>query len=89
MILLKIITFANSFGKICDKFNIDYSKVLLAYSLENVAETSYLKYSKEFKGFGGMCLPKDVKALASLAAAENIDVNLFKFILQENKKFHE
>ena len=83
------VTFANSFGKICDKFNIDYSKVLLAYSLENVAETSYLKYSKEFKGFGGMCLPKDVKALASLADAENIDVNLFKFILQENKKFHE
>ena len=81
------ITFANSFGKICDKYNVDYSKVLLAFALENVAETSYLRYNKEFKGFGGMCLPKDVRALSKLVEKENINVDLFKFILQENEKF--
>ena len=81
------VTFANSFGKICDKFNIDYESVLLAYQLENVAETSYLRYNNELKGFGGMCLPKDVKALAKLVEKEEIDVNLFDFILKENKKF--
>ena len=81
------ITFANSFGKICDEFKVDYSTVLKAYELENVKETSYLKYSKELRGFGGMCLPKDVQALSKLVEKENIDVNLFKLILEENEKF--
>lgn len=81
------ITFANSFGKICDKFNIDYEHVMLAYNLENVAETSYLRYNSKFKGFGGMCLPKDVKALAKLVEDQKVDVGLFDFILNENKKF--
>jgi len=81
------ITFANSFGKICDKFNVDYDKVLLAYALESVAETAYLRYSKEFRGFGGMCLPKDVNALSCLVKNKNINVDLFKFIIDENKKF--
>ena len=81
------ITFANSFGKICDEFDIDYNSVLKAFELENVKETSYLKYSDELRGFGGMCLPKDVKALSKLVENKDIDVNLFKFILDENEKF--
>ena len=81
------ITFANSFGKICDEFDIDYNSVLKAFELENVKETSYLKYSDELRGFGGMCLPKDVQALSKLVENKNIDVNLFKFILDENEKF--
>mgnify|MGYP003135718522 FL=1 len=81
------ITFANSFGKICDKFDVDYSSVLKAFELENVKETSYLKYSKDLGGFGGMCLPKDVQALSKLVDNEGIEVDLFKFILEENEKF--
>jgi len=81
------ITFANSFGKICDEFDIDYNSVLKAFELENVKETSYLKYSNELRGFGGMCLPKDVQALSKLVENKDIDVNLFKFILDENEKF--
>tara|TARA_R100000322_G_C5417778_1_gene185493 strand:- start:386 stop:1156 length:771 start_codon:yes stop_codon:yes gene_type:complete len=81
------ITFANSFGKICDEFDIDYNSVLKAFELENVKETSYLKYSDELRGFGGMCLPKDVQALSKLVENKDIDVNLFKFILDENEKF--
>ena len=34
-----------------------------------------------------MCLPKDVQALSKLVEKEDIDVNLFKFILEENEKF--
>ena len=81
------ITFANSFGKICDEFDIDYNSVLKAFELENVKETSYLKYSDELRGVGGMCLPKDVQALSKLVENKDIDVNLFKFILDENEKF--
>ena len=81
------ITFANSFGKICDEFDIDYNSVLKAFELENVKETSYLIYSDELRGFVGMCLPKDVQALSKLVENKDIDVNLFKFILDENEKF--
>ena len=77
--------FANSFGKLCDKYNVDYNNVLDAYRAEAVKETAYLKYFKQ--GFGGMCLPKDVKAINKLAEDTNIDT--FNFIIEENKKFNE
>ena len=75
--------FANSFGKLCDKHNVDYSKVLDVYRAESVKETAYLKYFNE--GFGGMCLPKDVNAINKLT--EDTDISTFDFILNENKKF--
>jgi nucleotide sugar dehydrogenase len=77
--------FANSFGKLCDKFDVDYNKILEVYKAEEVKETAYLKYFK--KGFGGMCLPKDVKAINKVTEDTNIDT--FNFILEENKKFNE
>jgi len=75
--------FANSFGKLCDKHNVDYSKILEVYKAEAVKETAYLKYFNE--GFGGMCLPKDVKAINKLT--EDTNISTFDFILNENKKF--
>ena len=77
--------FANSFGRLCDNHNVDYSKVLEVYRAESVKETAYLSYFKE--GFGGMCLPKDVKAINKLT--ENTNIDTFNFILEENKKFNE
>lgn len=77
--------FANSFGRLCDIHNVDYNKILDVYEAESVKETAYLKYFNE--SFGGMCLPKDVKALSKLA--ENTNIDTFKFILSENKKFNE
>ena len=78
--------FANSFGKLCDKFDVDYTSILKAYELENVKETDYLKYSKELNGFGGMCLPKDTTALSKLVENINLDIETFSFILSENGK---
>lgn len=77
--------FANSFGKLCEINGVDYSKILDVYKAEDVKETAYLKYFRE--GFGGMCLPKDVTALAKFA--QDTDIDTFKFILSENNKFNE
>jgi UDPglucose 6-dehydrogenase len=79
------ITFANSFGKLCETHKVNYSKVLKAYELEGIKETGYLNYFGSNGGFAGMCLPKDVLALDKLATEHNI--NLFSFILEENKKY--
>lgn len=76
--------FANSFGKLCEMNDVDYSKVLDVYKAESVEETAYLKYFKN-GAFGGMCLPKDTQALAKFA--EDTDIETFKFIINENRKF--
>lgn len=79
--------FANSFGLLCDKYDIDYSAVLKAYEYQNVKETDYLHYSKDLGGFGGMCLPKDTKALSKLVQESNLNIDTFDFIIKENAKF--
>jgi UDP-glucose 6-dehydrogenase len=48
-----------------------------------------LGYSKEFKGFGGSCLPKDVSALSSFVEKEKLNLNIFKFIIDENKRIQK
>lgn len=79
--------FACTFGTICDKLGADYSKVLEGYINEGVQEKSYLKYNEVFKGFGGACLPKDVNAMKYFVDQADFDLQLFKFLIEENKKF--
>ena len=48
---------------------------------------NFLFDGKNFRGYGGVCLPKDTAAIASLVKELNLDMNLFDVIEQENKKF--
>jgi len=77
--------FSTTYGEISNHLGVDYNQVLNAFLLENVREEEYLGYSKEFKGFGGSCLPKDVSALSSFVETEKLNLNIFKFIIDENK----
>jgi|TARA_B110000259_G_scaffold188005_1_gene244428 UDPglucose 6-dehydrogenase len=79
--------FSTTYGEISNHLGVDYKNVLNAFLLENVGEEEYLGYSTEFKGFGGSCLPKDVSALSSFVEKEKLNLNIFKFIIDENKKF--
>jgi len=47
----------------------------------------YLDCNGNFRGFGGMCLPKDVRALAHLAKQKNLNVDFFQNIIDENAKY--
>lgn len=79
--------FACTFGSLCEELGADYSKVLEGYIKEGVPEGKYLKYNSVFKGFGGSCLPKDVSAMNSFVGKNSLDLNLFEFLINENKKF--
>jgi UDP-glucose 6-dehydrogenase len=46
-----------------------------------------LECNKNFRGFGGVCLPKDTKAMDNLAKKLNLDVQFFEHILTENQKY--
>ena len=79
--------FACSFGSLCDSLGVDYGNVLKGYLKENVSEDKYLKYSPEFKGYGGACLPKDVNALAKFIENNTLNIDTFNFLKQENSKY--
>jgi len=79
--------FSTSFGQMSEHLNVDYNNVLQAFLLEDVKSDAYLKYTSEFKGFGGSCLPKDVSALNHYCAKEKLDLDVFDFTLKQNDKF--
>lgn len=81
------ITFANSFNKVCQHFGANYGVIKDAFLFHGVGESHYLNVNEQFGGYGGVCLPKDTKAMKSLCKKYNIDVDIFKFIDEENEKF--
>ena len=78
------ITFMNEIANFCEKVGADVDMVRIGIGSDT-------RIGKRFLfpgiGYGGSCFPKDVQALSKLVEKEDIDVNLFKFILEENEKF--
>ena len=82
-----LITLANSFYEVCLKLDVNYNKVKNAIKNRDHINGIYLDCNKNFRGFGGVCLPKDTEAMASFCEKNNIDVDFFRNILDENKKY--
>jgi len=47
----------------------------------------YLDVSKDLRGYGGACLPKDVLAMQKLCEALELPYEFFKLLDAENNKF--
>ena len=82
-----LITLANSFYEVCDKMNINYSNVKETIIHRNHINDVYLDCNENIRGFGGMCLPKDTSAIASLVEDLGLDIDFFKLIITENNKY--
>ena len=80
-----LIIFANSFYEACKSKGADYTKVKNAVINRKHIHGNYLECNDNFRGFGGMCLPKDVSAMANLM--QSTDIDFFKNLLEENKKY--
>lgn len=80
-----LIMFANSFYEVCKTNGVNYTKVKNAVVNREHIKPNYLECNDNFRGFGGMCLPKDVAAIAKLA--ERTDVEFFETLLKENSKY--
>lgn len=83
---LKIV-FANEMYEICQKLGINYGNVKNAFVKRETTKDIYLDVNKNFRGYAGMCLPKDTKALDSLIKELGLDLKLFETINNENDKF--
>jgi UDPglucose 6-dehydrogenase len=82
-----LVTFANSMYEVCKAMNVNYTDVKNAIVQRDHITDIYLDCNDNFRGFGGMCLPKDTKAIAYLAKELCPNVNFFETILSENAKY--
>ena len=76
------ISFANEVANMCVRFGIDSEPVLKAVGMDSRIGPLFLKPGL---GFGGSCLPKDVKALRDIARKEGYDSKLLAALLEINE----
>jgi UDPglucose 6-dehydrogenase len=80
------VTFANVMYEICDKLNSDYDKILKTFLLRNTSSPDYLQCGNDMRGYGGMCLPKDINAMVDLCKKLNLPFKLFETVDHDNSK---
>tara|TARA_R100000458_G_C8253843_1_gene230268 strand:+ start:141 stop:980 length:840 start_codon:yes stop_codon:yes gene_type:complete len=80
------VSFANEMYQICEKFDMDYDKVVEYATLDErlgVTHWSVPGPDGDF-GFGGHCLPKDLSAL--IEVADDLDVDVLRSTKHTNDK---
>lgn len=82
-----LVTFANNFYEICAKFGADYAAMKESMVQRHHIYDKYLDCNRDLRGFGGACLPKDTRALATLCAELDMDIEMFNAILADNAKY--
>jgi UDPglucose 6-dehydrogenase len=82
-----LITFANAFYEVCQVLGADYGKIKSAMIQRDHISKKYLDCNENLRGFGGMCLPKDTSAIASLVEEHGLPIRLFDAIVEDNKEY--
>jgi len=77
------ITFSNEIGNICKKLNIDSHKLMEVFCMDKKLNLSPY-YLKPGFAYGGSCLPKDLKALKTIARDLYIDCPVIENIERSN-----
>ena len=75
------ISFANEIGTICKKMNLDSHAVFDAVGLDKRINRSFFKSGL---GFGGSCLPKDVRALIAKAKELGVTPRILESVIRVN-----
>ena len=81
------VVFSNIMFELCEKTGADYARIKDTYLRRGVASADYMDCADDLRGYGGMCLPKDVNALAHYLTTLGIDVDLFQAVHNDNTKF--
>lgn len=81
------IVFANVLYEVCKSIGADYDVVKKAFLTNNNMPDEYLDVSKDLRGYGGACLPKDVRAMQELCGLLDLPYEFFKALDEQNKLF--
>ena len=82
-----LITFANNFYELCQKLNVDYTVIKAAAVSRDHINDRYLDCNENIRGFGGVCLPKDLQALVYLSRQLGVPGKLLETVLDDNRKY--
>ena len=81
---LKVI-FANTMYDFCEKMGLDYELVKDGAAHDSRVGKSHLQVMhQEYRGYGGSCFPKDIRALIQLGDKMGVDVGILKEAEQRN-----
>jgi len=79
------VAFANQIYDLCEKLEIDYEPVLDGMAADKRIGRTHLKiFHKGFRGYGGKCLPKDLKALISFAKTNDMTLSVLEEVDRYN-----
>jgi UDPglucose 6-dehydrogenase len=84
------VAFANQMYDLCQKIGANYETIMESSSADKRIGRSHLQvWHKDYRGYGGKCLPKDIKALIQFASANGVDLKLHKTAEEINNKLME
>ena len=81
------VVFSNSFYEIAKKLGADYNAIRSGFLKHTVNQQDYTKVDENFRGYGGMCLPKDTSAMNALCKKLNLNIEIFNAIDKDNKLY--
>lgn len=81
------VTFANGFYDVVKALGADYSKIKNALVKRPTIQDLYLDCNENWRGFAGVCLPKDTAAFAKLVEDLGVPARIFKTIVEDNKLY--
>lgn len=81
---LKVV-FANEVGNVCKQLSMDSHEVMKLFCLDRQLNISTYYFKPGF-AYGGSCLPKDLKALVSLACDKRVEAPVLQAIEHSNQE---
>jgi len=73
------VSFANQMYDLCQALGVDYDRMVEAAAADKrIGRTHLNVFHKGYRGYGGKCLVKDIRALIQLANSKAIDLKLHK-----------
>lgn len=78
------VAFGNEVGRICKSLNIDSHNLMDLFVKDEILNISPYYFKPGF-AYGGSCLPKDLKALATISHDQYLDVPVLSSIDRSNK----
>ena len=78
------VCFGNEIGRVCQSLGVDGHEVIRQFSQDTVLNISP-HYLKPGFAYGGSCLPKEVRAMNSIGAYQNLSLPMIKSLVESNE----